>query len=292
MALTSTDFADIAARGLFIGQIAVATAQNKSVLLRSGFVSDASVRGAFATEAHTVQFPVFASNMVAADMPADGTAVADSYTNTLTFASENVATKLVPHRYMPNAVKRGVGGEVSYFTSVGQQIGYLMADSIESQLMTKAVTQATAESMVVDTYDAAKMTLGAITDAVTKKWAEHWDPANSLLVVSPKVYNDLLSDSDVLAAHKSSVKDLAGNPIPSLFGMGLVMSSKVAVNTSVYDNLIVRRDALQVYVAAGLNQFAETHIPGSGANQIDYTYAFATHVSRSAPCGVIVLQTL
>lgn len=300
MALTPTDFADLTAVGTYIAGVAEVDALKATPFLNSGWFGDPGVAGAFAPNATSVNFPEFdSSNIVAANLPADGSAVADSFTATEVFVNVPMVDKIVPYRYMPLATNRSIDGMATHFARIGRHVAGLIGTTVQAAAVTKLLAAATAASQADTTTGiGATITAAGLIKFASSTFAESWNPADYAILLAPKVYGDLLSSSDVLAAHKSSVTDLAGNPLPSLLGMPLIMCSDLTVMTDgggagvdTYNTVIVRRGVTMAYLD-NVNTTPPVHIPASGSDHIDNYFSYACHVSRSGnTVGVATYET-
>lgn len=300
MALTPTDFADLTAVGTYIAGVAEINALKATPFLNSGWFGDPGVSGAFAPNATSVNFPEFnASSIVAANLPADGSAVADSYTATEVFVNVPMVDKIVPYRYMPLATNRSIDGQALHLNRIGNHVAGLIGTTVQAAAVAKLVAAATAASQHIDANDDATITAAGLIKAAASTFAEAWNPADYAILLAPKVYGDLLSSTDVLAAHKSSVTDLSGNPLPSLLGMPLIMCSDLTLiddgggtGVDTYNTLIVRRGVTMAYLD-NVNTTPPVHIPASGSDHIDNYFSYACHVSRAGnKVGVMTYETL
>jgi len=290
MALTATTGTQLTAVGTFISGVAEVNALKSTLFLNSGWVAPPDVSGAFAIEATSVKFPKFdASAVVAADLPADGSPVPNSYTVSETFDTVNMTDKIVPYRYMPLAANRSIDGEALHLQRIGKHIGGLIGNTVQADIVAKLVASANGTSRDITSGIGATITPAGLLEAVALLYGES-SLHDFAVLLSLKQYSKLIAHSDVIQAHKSSIADLSGRPIANLFGMPLIPCSDLTLiedgggaGIDTYKAVVVRRGVAQAYLS-NVRSNDPTPVQASGSMHIDSFFSFATYVS---PAGVI-----
>ena len=199
----------------------------------------------------------------------------------VTIAGEDVRL-LVPTTFK-NRSGQSVSAVCKYFDIEPQNM-LVAYDEIDLALVAEAETTTLEQdgSLADISYD-------VIVDALLK-WGDKFPRSEAMLVTHSKVYGDIVKSAEIKEASYFGGSTMQTARVPVIAGLPVYVSDNVTLDTGVYTNLIVRRDALRF----GMRQDVEMEIKtekGNTMRYLDADFRYVVDLEQSAQYGAIKVLT-
>lgn len=258
-----------------------------TLLLNSGYVGDArsgaqmNVKGDKITVIKSVKV---GSNLGVQNNPRTGSAVT---ADKIEFSSDeyDVLSRILAYDLDERAMKI-MANAADPNTYMADEVLKLMSAHIQKGLIDAGV----AGGMPFEDQ-AGVINFKGIRKAMTAKWGEKIDSMGSpLLILHPNVMYDLLCSEEVQKVGTFGGNSVIQNgEIVRFAGLNLMQLAQVPVVDGVYQNLIVTKNALQLFKDEQMRYY-ENHKAHTTTWQLDWAFSFCAFMTEQKPTGVIKYQ--
>jgi hypothetical protein len=280
----------------FIGPTAVEILFAKNSLLSSGFIADARAYGAFAVSADDIKFPKYTGDgdLGVQALPENGSAVTPDKI-TMSYDSESSVDKIIAYQWTKKALETALQGNGANPGSVNQFMAQTVArksgNAIQAALIAAAEAKATAASQVYTDANGSASYAGLLRTEY-EYFGEYAGDGDSLLIMHPNcVYDLLLTDEVQKSQVYGAPASVVSGKVSMIAGKMVLPLASISKTGDVYNNLILRRDAVQFYPLRDLD-YNQQAVANSDAWNTWFTFRFATHVSADKPTGVITYKCI
>lgn len=257
-----------------------------TALLRTGYIGDARATAIRDEKSSTVLFPkgvtVDANSGVQANGRAGSAVTADKID--IDYDTETVYSKIVAMDVDQRAMEM-LAAMVDPNAYLADEVTKRIQEHLVSRILACGVAGGTAFTDALGTAS-----IKGIWRAITENFGE-WRTAFGppLCIIHSKCLYDLEADESIMKAGTYGIgrMDLSQGQIVQYGGINFLPCDSVSTTgTTTYQNLIVLPNALQLWNGEDL-WYGEQRLAHTSCWQLDWGFAYATHLSARKPTGCI-----